>query len=690
MENTQRLQLQPLSFSWGSLMLLLISLLLLWSLNLAINEAELGSGGQQHVRMAHNLYNTGSVDLAIDLPELPDLTPEIQPTNWREPLPPAVTALYLWSIDLEKDGPVEDLYSGELAAKIKHVNLLWAFLAMVAIGLSTQQLTGSFWLALAAILTSKAFFIDYQINDLYTELPAGALLSTASLFWLLSIKRDRAVFFALAALAMGALCLAKAAFLYIALIAIALLAGYQLLRGSWTVQKALQYSLLMVAGIALVVVPWMMRNYQQFGRFEIAQRGGNVLLTRAYKSQMNFTEFRGSFYYWAPAALYEEVGALLGYSQEDLHLGGSLVRLNRQLSEDTDPIIPFYQRVFPEWATLFQHYIEQGADDPIFAVEQDMQHMATEIILSNPIAYLRATISFAWRGIWSFGGVAWPQHDTIPTPDREVVFGSLPWRISITLLNGLSYLSLLALPLLALRWRRADLLSFALLPLGRIAFYALLTHNLPRYNSPAIPAMLMAFLILAHRAGDSIAARLPQIRRTPRLAWGVLLLLILYPIIVPMLRPVYVKLTPLPVKLIAQVSPVDLGPILFYERVGYQYQIERELRNYERPIFSPLTGEAQRADSFVLSGSATVQERLDAQQRAAIDNWRQSYQPEILQQAGIEYVLVSREWAEMVAGEDADTGDHPLQDAESYQLLGRWESSPLKTWHELYRVLGNP
>jgi hypothetical protein len=688
MGNTSRLQLQSFSLSWGRLVLLaIIILMLIWTLSLHINGSHLAGGGQHNISMAYNLYNTGTIALSAGTPASDNQPPEIEPTNWREPLPPVITALYLWAIDFEKDRPVEDLYSGELAAQIKRINLFWALLAIVGIWLVTRQLTGSFWLALAAILTSTAFFIVHQVNDMGTELPAAALLTTASLFGILSITKDRPIFFVLAALTMGALCLTKAAFLYISAAAIVLLAGYQLLSGNWTLRKVLQTSLLMTAGIALVIVPWMVRNYHEFGRFEITQRGGNVLFTRAYKSQMNITEFRGAFYYWAPGALHEEIGTLLGYSLEDLQADGDLIRLNRRLRDNRFELtLPFAQAVYAEWHTLFQYYTEQGVEDPAFLAEQDMQRRAMDMIFSDPTAYLRATIPFVWRGMWSFGGVAWTEPNTVPMPGEGFDFGSLPWRISITLLNGLSYLSLLALPLMALRWRRADLLSFALLPLGMMAFYALLSHNLPRYNSPAIPAMLMAFLVVLHRAGDTIAARLPQVRRVPRFAWGVLLLFILYPIIVPIFRPVYVQLTPLPIKWLAQIVPVDLDPVLFYERVSYQYQIERELHNYDGVIFSPLTGDAQRIDVFVLSGSATVQERLDTQQRAAIDQWRQSQQPEHLQAVGIAYLLISREWAETLSDEDYQF----LQNEDHYRLLHRWESSPLKTWHELYRVNTSP
>jgi hypothetical protein len=689
---------RPLFF-WSRLLLLIATvIMLLWSLNQRIDGAEFfPSDTRNNVELAYRLYTGEGFSLstrasASHLAVYGEDQLHIQPTNFREPFPPMITALYLWAIGFERDHAIDDLYTGELAVQIKRVNLLLALLAMIGIWVVTQQLTGSFWLALIAILTSTAFFIEYQVNNLFTELPAAVLLTAAALFWIQGVRRGGPLFFALTGLAIGALCLTKAIFLYIAPVAIALLAGYQLLSGAWAPRRMLGYSLLMAAGLAVVILPWMIRNYHQLGRFEITQRSGDVLLTRAYKSQMNATEFRGAFYYWAPGALHEEIGALLGYTPQDLQPGGQLVRLNRRLYEDESfRMIPtLYQNHRSTMRSLIESYTEQGAENPSQLADQEAQSKAIEMVMSDPIAYLRATIPFVWRGMWSFGGVAWGWTTAVPVPGEGFDFGSLPWRISITLLNGLAYLSLLALPVLALRWRRADLLSFALLPLGMIAFYALLTHNLPRYNSPAIPAMLVAFLILAHRAGDNLAARLPQVRRVPRLAWGVLLLLVLYPLIIPMLRPVYVQLSPLPVKWLAQAAPVDLGPILFYERIGYQYRIERELRDYEGLIFSPLTGEAQRADIFVLSGSATVQERLDAQQRAAVEQWRQSYQPEILQQAGIEYVLVSREWAETLADGELASDDHPLQDQAGYQLLGRWESSPLKTWHELYRILGSP
>jgi hypothetical protein len=48
--------------------------------------------------------------------------------------------------------------------------------------------------------------------------------------------------------------------------------------------------------------------------------------------------------------------------------------------------------------------------------------------------------------------------------------------------------------------RQLSLLALTLLPVLMIAFYALGTHGLPRYNSPAIPLMLISLVLVIDRA----------------------------------------------------------------------------------------------------------------------------------------------------------------------------------------------
>jgi len=75
----------------------------------------------------------------------------------------------------------------------------------------------------------------------------------------------------------------------------------------------------------------MLRNKVLLNQFGITQRGGQILLTRAYKNYVSPEEFRGMFYIWAPGPEHVRriLGIVLGFKEKDIMLGGRLQRLNR-------------------------------------------------------------------------------------------------------------------------------------------------------------------------------------------------------------------------------------------------------------------------------------------------------------------------------------------------------------------------
>jgi hypothetical protein len=64
---------------------------------------------------------------------------------------------------------------------------------------------------------------------------------------------------------------------------------------------------------------------------------------------------------------------------------------------------------------------------------------------------------------------------------------------------GLSYAALMLLFVLGLLRRHLPLIALTVLPVFMIAFYALCTHGLARYNSPAIPLMLISLVLVIDR-----------------------------------------------------------------------------------------------------------------------------------------------------------------------------------------------
>ena len=85
-----------------------------------------------------------------------------------------------------------------------------------------------------------------------------------------------------------------------------------------------------------------------------------------------------------------------------------------------------------------------------------------QLILAHPVNHLLATIPFLWRGA----------------------------PVSAPLLAILA--------LAALACRRRDVLVYIVPAMAMIAFYALLSHNEPRYNAPVNPVAIVAAVATLH------------------------------------------------------------------------------------------------------------------------------------------------------------------------------------------------
>jgi hypothetical protein len=97
---------------------------------------------------------------------------------------------------------------------------------------------------------------------------------------------------------------------------------------------------------------------------------------------------------------------------------------------------------------------------------------------------------FLWRGIWS-----WPN-------EGVMVKASGLYVLIKDLLALASYVSLFILFLIGVLRRRARDLAITVLPVGMVFAYAFLTHNIPRYSSPAIPLMILSMVVLLERVAS--------------------------------------------------------------------------------------------------------------------------------------------------------------------------------------------
>jgi hypothetical protein len=234
------------------------------------------------------------------------------------------------------------------------------------------------------------------------------------------------------------------------------------------------------AGVLVVVVPWMGRNWVLFQQAQISQRGGLVLYTRALMDQVTPTEYKGTFYVWARPALRPIVGSVLGFGPEDLSMGGRLQRLNDDLGTDIhehdmkaelagrpSDAITLHRQARAERVRLQQEYEQKGADYPEVAADSAMSREAVAIIKKSFWQNLALAVPLMWRC-------------------APLIFPALLLTFGYSL------------------WSRNYLLTLFSLPgLGLVIFYALVTHFEPRpaivAHSTAVIAVVVVLSTLLRR-----------------------------------------------------------------------------------------------------------------------------------------------------------------------------------------------
>lgn len=464
--------------AWTVLLTIVAALLLsvFWFTHISGELIE--KDARQTLTMALNLERHGIISL--------NETPPYEPSMYREPLPIWLTAGSLVVID-SLMGPAEllDYVEGERARYVKLQNILWMGLLCAATYWAVLLLTASRrlgWLGVLLVNVPIPLVASgvggLGVDTLYSDQAGAALLMLGSTLLLVAWRSGRMAHYAWAGLVFGLLALVKAAFLYVFAGVIAtLLLLYVIPR--WRPRNGNAVNVAVIVGVfAITVAPWMYRNLQQMGYFQLAERGGVVLLVRAYKDGMTWEEFRGAFYVWAPNALKGPMGKVLGFSPDDMQRGGRLQRLNRgpsdfveadeqaDLSGRPDLAISYYRTARAERVKLERELQIEAGSKADAEVDEIIKTRAMDIIKAHPIKHLAVTPAFIWRG-------------------AAVVFPVL----------------ILALALAARR-RRPDLFVFILPAFGIVMFYALLTHFLSRYAVPTVPVAIVAGIVVGKALWD--------------------------------------------------------------------------------------------------------------------------------------------------------------------------------------------
>ena len=477
---------------------LLIALMAVVVLTMAgsqITGAPILQDANENLILARNQARFGSFSL--------DHQPPLKPSNQREPLPPLVVAAHLGVLDRLVPGITSgELAQGKGAYWLKLSNLYWVALGVLGTVLLAQGLTGSLPLILVMVGLVGYFFLALPqvVDSLYTELQAGVLMIWSSWLLLMAWSRPGRRWPLLLGVSLGLLTLVKGVFLYIVpLLVIAELLG-GLLAHSHRLRR-LQRPLLLLLGLLLPLAPWLLRNWLVVGQVQLTQRGGHVLLTRALKDRMTPAELPGALYRWGPS-LYQRTASLLGVgaTREDFQAGGRFQHLNRdgsnfqradlraQAEGKPEAAVSYYRKAYAQLERYRLEAIAAGHPNPQAEADRRARLQASQLIREQPVRHLWMSGVFAWRGIWS-------------QPNQGVNFKANGFYVILKDgIAGLSYGALMLLFVLGVLRRQFSLLALTLLPVLMISFYALGTHGLPRYNSPAIPLMLISLVLVIDRA----------------------------------------------------------------------------------------------------------------------------------------------------------------------------------------------
>ena len=474
---------------------LVVCLGLTWKAADRISSDPILGDGIQNLLIAVNVFKHSSFSL--------DNNDHPKPTNFREPLDPLLVALHLkLAVPEAVDRPLADFRSGDLTRTVKLSNLLWVFAGLVGVWAMTLRLGGSNLAGLiATVLSFQIFFHGgTYIDTLYTELSTATLMIWATYGLLRSVQQQSLAWFFGSGVLMGLLALGKASFAYIGVVAVPLLMAALLIArrpDRFPLSKVIVWGLVMGLAFTLTLAPWLARNHAHFGNLRITERGGLILWGRANMNNMSNEEVLGLIHDHSPTLYRRAVaGTSLAAGPDDYERGGRWQRLNRYRSTFWESDRRAAYEGHPEKAISFHYTLAarynqrvfekraQGHPYPDQAVGDEMKAEAFAMLKERPWRHVAMTVPFFWHAFWNFKKV-------------EVPFVSLQTQDAINeLLNLFAGVALFGVFLYGLVRRHAQWVAVTVLPVGLLVFYAFVSHNIPRYSTPAHPMMLLALVLV--------------------------------------------------------------------------------------------------------------------------------------------------------------------------------------------------
>lgn len=463
-----------------------------------LNAMPPNDDGLDNLGLANGLAHTGTMGKLLTHNGHTVLTI----SDSREPFPNWLTAKWIQLIPaLHINRSLDHTATPRQLILLKWPNLLlwaatvagcyWLMLALVAPyqGPLVGSLLGLSAAVLYALCSHPVF-----ISTLLTEFHAAFLLVWFSWAWLQCWQKQSYSYAVIAGGLLGLLILTKAAFLYVV---VGLSLVTLCLQWRWKLPNQQRLHTALLFGLALMIAfAWMWRNHHWLGAWEIAGRGPNVLLTRAYKSQMTDEEFKGAFYAYAPHSLKSILSQITGFEESDRLEGGRLQSLTRTF--DSDELCRrqgnetcakgYYIKANIHYEQLLLSYAKRYPDDLQRARregEAAAKREAMTMIQNNLWGHLRTTLVFAWRGAWPCNKVdgRWLSHD--------IKYLQPAWQ---EILPFVGLCSMLVFSMLALLKRDMTLMILSCTGSAVFVFYALASHFIPRYSEMMIPIWVICAL----------------------------------------------------------------------------------------------------------------------------------------------------------------------------------------------------
>jgi len=466
------------------LVMVCLAVLCFFLFNSIITDVPIKNDARQNLQSAYNIKQWGVFSKSGFL-ERPS------PDNYREPLPPFATAAFISLLGERACLKGDCGEFGFNARAIKKINIVWAFLVLCLSALLSYRITGSrSWTVLALVLMYVCFLRNpAYIDSLYTEIPAAACMLMSALCLVICFFRPGKGMYFLTGITLGCLVLTKAIFRYSMVPLVVVTAVLAAIKSRRTLPRHLIKNILLLClGVLITVAPWIVRNTMHFGNVQISSRGGLALYTRALINQMDAYEYGASFHYWGPGAYRRPVrNTALDINGREYEQDGRAVRLNGSeesgfFQEDViahkegrpEDARSFYRRARAQRVKTSMVLRQAGSRNIENAADAHLRETALAMIVRHPFRHMLATVPLAWRGMWCFygGGV-------------------------FTILCAVAYGSFVFICCYGVVRKRWDVIVLLAVPFFLLSFNAFLTNNLPRFNAPAIPFMVMSMVFTA-------------------------------------------------------------------------------------------------------------------------------------------------------------------------------------------------